>query len=89
MLYEVITVGDLRLEMPKGLPFRLTDYLELVEFTGRILVITSYSIHYTKLYDESSRLMVSHGSEYRAPHDDDNYDTEKLIKSVEGLDGSK
>jgi len=30
-------VGDLRLEMPKGLPFRLTDYLELVEFTGRIL----------------------------------------------------
>ncbi len=40
-------------------------------------------------YFESSRLMVSHGSEYRAPHDDDNYDTEKLIKSVEGLDGSK
>jgi len=30
-------VGDLRLEMPKGLPFRLADYLELVEFTGRIL----------------------------------------------------
>jgi len=23
--------------MPKGLPFRLTDYLELVDWTGRIL----------------------------------------------------
>lgn len=36
-------------------------------------------------YFESSRLMVSHGNEYRAPHEGDNYDTEALIKSVDGL----
>jgi len=30
-------VGNLREEMPKGLPFRLTDYLELVDWTGRII----------------------------------------------------
>ena len=29
--------GFLRQDMPKGLPFRLTDYLELVDWTGRIL----------------------------------------------------
>jgi cytochrome c-type biogenesis protein CcmE len=37
-------------------------------------------------YFESSRLMVSHGNEYRAPHEGDNYDPEKLIKTVDGLD---
>jgi cytochrome c-type biogenesis protein CcmE len=36
---------------------------------------------------ESSRLMVSHGNEYRAPHEGDNYEAEDLIKSVEGLEG--
>jgi len=30
-------VGHLRQDMPKGLPFRLTDYLELVDWTGRII----------------------------------------------------
>ena len=29
--------GYPRQDMPKGLPFRLTDYLELVDWTGRIL----------------------------------------------------
>jgi len=38
-------------------------------------------------YFESSRLMVSHGNEYRAPHEGDNYDPESLIKSTEGLEG--
>jgi hypothetical protein len=30
-------VGNPRKDMPKGLPFKLTDYLELVDWTGRIL----------------------------------------------------
>jgi hypothetical protein len=30
-------VGNPRKEMPKGLPFRLTDYLELVDWTARIV----------------------------------------------------
>jgi hypothetical protein len=30
-------VDNPRRDMPKGLPFRLTDYLELVDWTGRIL----------------------------------------------------
>jgi REP element-mobilizing transposase RayT len=30
-------VGNPRQDMPKGLPFKLGDYLELVEWTGRIL----------------------------------------------------
>lgn len=30
-------VGNPRKDMPKGLPFRLTDYLELVDWSGRIL----------------------------------------------------
>ena len=30
-------VGNPRHDMPKGLPFRLADYLELVDWTGRIL----------------------------------------------------
>lgn len=38
---------------------------------------------------ESSRLMVSHGNEYRAPHEGDNYDPKDLIDSVEGLDSAK
>lgn len=29
--------GNPKKDMPKGLPFRLTDYIELVEWTGRIL----------------------------------------------------
>jgi hypothetical protein len=29
--------GNPREEMPNGLPFRLTDYLELVDWTGRVL----------------------------------------------------
>jgi REP element-mobilizing transposase RayT len=29
--------GNPRAAMPKGLPFRLTDYLELVDWTGRIM----------------------------------------------------
>ncbi|GAB6040170.1 transposase [Endothiovibrio diazotrophicus] len=31
-------VGDLRESMPKGIPFHLTEYLELVEWTGRAMV---------------------------------------------------
>ena len=31
-------VGDERKEMPKGLPFHLDDYLELVDWTGRAVV---------------------------------------------------
>jgi hypothetical protein len=30
-------VGNPRAEMPKGLPFRLADYLELVDWTGRVM----------------------------------------------------
>jgi hypothetical protein len=30
-------VGNLRKEMPKGIPFRLKDYLELVDWTGRAI----------------------------------------------------
>jgi len=30
-------VGNPRNDMPKGLPFRLTDYIELVDWTGRII----------------------------------------------------
>ena len=30
-------VGNPRQDMPDGLPFRLTDYLELVDWTGRII----------------------------------------------------
>jgi cytochrome c-type biogenesis protein CcmE len=40
-------------------------------------------------YFESSRLMVSHGNEYRAPHEGDNYDAQDLIKSVDGLETTK
>lgn len=29
--------GNPRKDIPKGLPFRLTDYIELVEWTGRII----------------------------------------------------
>ena len=32
-----IFAGNPKEDMPKGLPFRLTDYLELVDWTGRIL----------------------------------------------------
>jgi len=30
-------VGNLKEDFPKGLPFRLTDYLGLVAWTGRIM----------------------------------------------------
>lgn len=30
-------VGDYRKNMPEGLPFKLTDYIELLDWTGRIL----------------------------------------------------
>jgi len=30
-------IGNPRAEMPKGLPFKLTDYLELVDWSGRII----------------------------------------------------
>ena len=30
-------VGNPRQDMPQGLPFKLTDYLELVELTGRVI----------------------------------------------------
>jgi hypothetical protein len=33
----LIFAGNPRQSMPKGLPFKLTDYLELVDWTGRIL----------------------------------------------------
>ncbi|MBL1277810.1 MAG: transposase, partial [Ectothiorhodospiraceae bacterium] len=33
----LIFAGNPKEDMPKGLPFRLTDYLELVDWTGRIL----------------------------------------------------
>ncbi|MES9943197.1 MAG: hypothetical protein ABW121_21900 [Candidatus Thiodiazotropha sp. 6PLUC7] len=31
-------IGDPRQDMPKGLPFRLKDYLELVDWTGRAIL---------------------------------------------------
>jgi len=30
-------VGNPRNDIPQGLPFKLTDYLELVELTGRVI----------------------------------------------------
>jgi hypothetical protein len=30
-------VGNSQKDMPKSLPFKLTDYLELVDWTGRII----------------------------------------------------
>jgi len=33
----LVFAGNPKKSMPKGLPFRLTDYLELVDWTGRIL----------------------------------------------------
>jgi len=33
----LIFAGNLEENMPKGLPFRLTDYLELVDWTGRVI----------------------------------------------------
>ncbi|MET0066219.1 MAG: transposase [Candidatus Thiodiazotropha sp.] len=30
-------IGNPRKDMPKGLPFKLTDYLELVDWTGRVI----------------------------------------------------
>ena len=30
-------VGNLREDMPKGLPFHIKDYIELVDWTGRII----------------------------------------------------
>jgi len=29
--------GNPRKDMPRGLPFKLTDYIELVDWTGRIM----------------------------------------------------
>lgn len=40
-------------------------------------------------YFEGQRLMVSHGNEYRAPHDRDDVDVRKLIESTQGLDDKK
>jgi hypothetical protein len=37
MDYIPSPVTNPRRDMPSGLPFRLTDYLELVDWTGRIL----------------------------------------------------
>ncbi|MCU7933756.1 MAG: hypothetical protein KZQ99_02610 [Candidatus Thiodiazotropha sp. (ex Dulcina madagascariensis)] len=31
-------IGNPRAEMPKGLPFRLTDYLQLIDWTGRAIL---------------------------------------------------
>jgi cytochrome c-type biogenesis protein CcmE len=38
---------------------------------------------------EGQRLMVSHGNEYRAPHDRGDVDMRKLIESTQGLDDKK
>jgi cytochrome c-type biogenesis protein CcmE len=38
---------------------------------------------------EGQRLMVSHGSDYRAPHDGEDVDVRKLIESANGLEGGK
>jgi cytochrome c-type biogenesis protein CcmE len=37
-------------------------------------------------YFKSNRLLVSHDNEYRTPHEGENYDAEKLIKSTDGVD---
>ena len=34
---RLIFAGNPKEDMPKGLPFQLTDYLELVDWTGRII----------------------------------------------------
>ena len=76
MLYEVITGSQtLVRDIVTGAfflvddAFRLGEYIEVGNTKGRI-VITSYSIHYTKLYDlsGSSRSLPSSGSaEISAP----------------------
>jgi cytochrome c-type biogenesis protein CcmE len=38
---------------------------------------------------EGQRLMVSHGNEYRAPHDGDDVDVRKLIEDTRGIGGEK
>jgi cytochrome c-type biogenesis protein CcmE len=38
---------------------------------------------------EGSRLLVSHGNEYRAPHEGENVDMRRLIESAEKLDESR
>jgi cytochrome c-type biogenesis protein CcmE len=38
---------------------------------------------------ESSRLMVSHGNEYRAPKGDEKVDAKKLMETAEGMSGDK
>jgi cytochrome c-type biogenesis protein CcmE len=38
---------------------------------------------------EGQRLMVSHGNEYRAPHDGENIDVRKLIESAKGVEDRK
>jgi cytochrome c-type biogenesis protein CcmE len=40
-------------------------------------------------YFEGQRLMVSHGNEYRAPHDRDDVNVRKLIEDTQGLAGEK
>jgi cytochrome c-type biogenesis protein CcmE len=40
-------------------------------------------------YFEGQRLMVSHGNQYRAPHDKENVDVRKLIESAQGAEDAK
>jgi hypothetical protein len=46
--------GDPRADMPNGLPFRLTDYLELVDWTSRILRDDKHTVQYLKTHSQSS-----------------------------------
>ena len=58
MLYEVITIakpserGDLLSKFPDPVVRRMVEVdLLTIEHYEQLLVITSYSIHYTKLYE--------------------------------------
>jgi len=52
-------VGNPRKNMPKGLPFRLTDYLQLVDLTGRCLRNDKRGFIHANLPNILSRLNIS------------------------------
>jgi len=81
-------------EGTSNLAFQVTDGKEKVDvrsvgvppqmFRENIGVIVEGTL--TKAgHFESHRLMVSHGNEYRAPHEGDQVDTHQLMKTADGV----